>query len=91
MIAQGASKARGGRGVVLGNLADDCREIVYRPFRIEEFVIQFGKSALIFSAGTTRPASASRMPSSMAARGFLVFVLEDGSGSLGIEFLRLSQ
>ena len=68
MVQQRASKAGGSLGVVLGNVADDFGEIVQRPLRVEEAVIDWGKRLRTSSAGTVRPASASRTPSSMAAR-----------------------
>ena len=39
-----------------------------RSQRVEEAVVHVGKRRRTSSAGTVRPASASRMPSSMAAR-----------------------
>jgi len=68
MIEQGIAEEGCGFAVVLGNVADDFGEIVQRFLRVEETVVHLGSNSRTFSAGTTRPASASRMPSSMAAR-----------------------
>jgi len=81
VVQQRTSKAGGCLGVVLGNVADDFREIVQRPLRVEEAVIHWGKRLRTSSAGTVRPAAASRTPSSMAAR---VFSSSSSKGEAGL-------
>jgi hypothetical protein len=68
VVKQSISKARSRLSVVPGDVADDLGEVVQCPLREEEAVIHLGKSSRTFSIGVDRPALASRMPSSMAAR-----------------------
>lgn len=79
MTEHGVAKATGGLGVVLRDLMENFGEIAQRLFRVEETVVHFGRSSRAFSAGSTRPASASRMPSSMAA-----IVSSSSSSSMGV-------
>lgn len=67
VIPQGTAKAGSCIRVVFGDVADDFGKIVQRPLRVEEAVIHLGNRLRTSSAGTVRPAFASRMPSSMAA------------------------
>jgi hypothetical protein len=53
--------------VFLPGPAHDRFKVVERRFRVDNFEIHCGISLRTFSAGTTRPSSAARMPRSMAA------------------------
>jgi len=68
VLQQSAAKAGSSLVVVPGNVADDLGEIGQRPLREEEAVIHWGKSLRTSSMETVRPAPASRIPSSIAAR-----------------------
>ena len=67
MIQQGSAEPGSGLSVVLGDMPENLVEIVQRPLRVEEAVIHWGKSFRTSSGDAVRPASASRIPSSMAA------------------------
>lgn len=81
VVKQSAPKTHGSLAVVLGNMADDFSEIAYRPLCEEEAVIHLGKRLRTSSIGVVRPSSASRMPSSIAAR---VFSSSSSSGGDGL-------
>jgi hypothetical protein len=70
MVEQSVAKTQGGVAIVVGNTVDDFSEIAYRPLREEEAVIHLCKRLRTSSMGVIRPASTSRMPSSIAARVF---------------------
>jgi hypothetical protein len=68
VVEQSVAKTGGRLAVVFGNLAEDLGEIAQRLLREEDAVIHLGRSLRTFSIGEVRPASASRIPSSIAAR-----------------------
>ncbi len=68
VIQQRFAKAGSSLVVVLGDMPNNLGQIVQRSLREEDPVIHLGKSFRTSSMGTVRPASASRMPSSMAAK-----------------------
>src|SRR5713101_10167982 len=57
--------------------------------RVLEAVIHFGNRLRTSSAGTVRPAFASRMPLVDGGERFLVFLVQDGSRTLEFELFRL--
>jgi hypothetical protein len=77
---QRIAEARGRIRVVFGDVANDFGNIVQRSLRVEEAVIHFGSRLRTSSAGTVRPALASRMPSSMAASVSLSSLSRTGAG-----------
>ena len=79
VIEQGFAKTGSNLGVVLGDMPHDPGQIAQRSLCEEEAVIHLGKSFRTSSMDTARPASASRMPSSMAAR-----VSSSSSSSMGV-------
>ncbi|SPE43669.1 hypothetical protein SBA7_1650010 [Candidatus Sulfotelmatobacter sp. SbA7] len=87
VVKHGIAKAGSSFSVVLGDVAKDFGEIVQRLFRVEEAVVHLGTSSRAFSAGSTRPASASRMPSSTAARVSSSSSSKMGAGASRSNFL----
>src|SRR5277367_2793806 len=83
VIEKGAAEAGGGLVVIFGDAADDLVDIVQRFFRVAECVVHLASTSRAFSGDATRPASASRMPSSMAAR-----VSSSSSSRMGAGFSR---
>ena len=85
VLDQGPAKVGGSLCILLGNVANDFGEIVQRLLRVEESVVHLGKRRRTSSAGTVRPVSASRIPSSMAAR-----VSSSSSSTTGAGFSKSS-
>ena len=56
VIQQPIPKAGCGGGIILSRRAENFREIVQQPLRVEESVIHFAKSLRASSGGTVRPA-----------------------------------
>jgi hypothetical protein len=81
VVQQRIAETGSSLGVVFGDVADYFGEIVQRSLRDEEAVIHFGMSLRTCSSSTVRPALASRMPSSMAAR-----VASSSSSMTGVGF-----
>src|SRR5579859_3056119 len=90
MIQQRTAKMGGRRGIIRGNMADDLGQVFQRPLRVEEAAIHWGKSLRTSSAGMVRPASASRMPSSIAARVSLSSSSCTGAGVSKSNFFTLA-
>jgi len=67
MVKQGIAESLGSLGIIFGDVTDDFGEVVQRSLRVEEAEIHLGNSSRTSSAGTVRPALASRNPSSIAA------------------------
>ena len=73
-----------------GETFHDLRKVALRPICEDELVIHLGKSFRTSSMGTTRSASASWMPSSMAANVSSSSSSKIGAGSLGSILLTIT-
>jgi len=68
VVQQRIAEASGGVRVIFGDVANDFSQIVQRSLREEDVEIHLGRDSRTSSMGTVRPALASAIPWSIAAR-----------------------